>query len=139
MGSYAVLLAEPEESARERLRGVLERVGTELDAKIDVVEARDGTTAMALCSEKTFSLVVCEALLQGVSGLALLRALSKEGAQSPPVILVTGMGRDTDRYWGLRNGATAYFAKPFDETALTDRIKRTLTEPAAASELPARL
>jgi twitching motility two-component system response regulator PilH len=133
-----VLIVDPDEADRQRLCSVVARVAKATDSPLEVVEARDGTTAMALLSEKPFRLVLAEAILEGISGLALLRALGKRD-KGPPVVLVTRMTRETDRYWGLRNGALAYVPKPFDETALCERIERILTDPKVRSERPVKL
>ena len=41
-----------------------------------------------------------------------------------PIILVTTKDQDTDRMWGMRQGAKAYLTKPFSETELSDTITR---------------
>jgi DNA-binding response OmpR family regulator len=67
-------------------------------------------------------LVVAEILLEGQSGMQLLRRLrDRYGAQAPAVIFVTSMSNEVDRYWALRNGATAYVIKPFDDEFLRTR------------------
>ena len=49
-----------------------------------------------------------------------------------PVILVTTKDQDTDRMWGLRQGAKAYLTKPFSEDELAEVIERIFN----ARELP---
>lgn len=136
--SHRILVVDPDEGDRALLRTALDRVQATAGFSLDVTEARDGTTAMAMLSEKSFQLVLAEAILEGVSGFALLRALAKR-EQAPPVVLVTRMTRETDRFWGLRNGAVAYITKPFDQAALIDRVARILTDPKTPSERPLRL
>jgi twitching motility two-component system response regulator PilH len=51
------------------------------------------------------------------------------------VILVTTKDQETDRMWGMRQGAKAYLTKPFSEDELAAAITRNLVvgpDPAAA-------
>ncbi|MET0327817.1 MAG: response regulator, partial [Luteimonas sp.] len=43
-----------------------------------------------------------------------------------PVILVTTKDQDTDRVWGMRQGARAYLTKPFSEVELSEAILGTI-------------
>ena len=43
-----------------------------------------------------------------------------------PVILVTTKGQETDKIWGMRQGAKAYVTKPIDEKELTQAIATLL-------------
>ena len=93
----------------------------------------DGTTAMALWSDHPPRLVVCEVLLSGISGLALLRRMKADRPAMPPVVFVTRMARDSDRYWGLRNGAHAYLPQPYDDAQLLARVRDALDKGADAA------
>lgn len=126
------LVADPDKDARQHLVALLQRAGEEASVAVTIDEAADGTTAMAMWSEHRPDLVVCEVLLEGVSGLALLRRMLAEHGKLPPVVLVTSLARESDRYWGLRNGAHAYVRKPFDDAQLVKRLTTLLVEGAAA-------
>lgn len=126
------LVADPDREARAHVVALLERAAKESSVTLTIDEAADGTTAMAIWSEHRPDLVVCEVLLEGVGGLALLRRMLAELGKLPPVVLVTSLTRESDRYWGLRNGAHAYVRKPFDEELLVKRMATLLVEGAAA-------
>lgn len=132
-GPDRVLVAEPDADERARLCAVVQRAAAELQREVLLDQASDGTTAMAKWSEHTPRLVVCEVLLPGISGLALLRRMKSERATMPPVVFVTRMARDSDRYWGLRNGAHAYLPKPYDDEQLLGRIREVLEKGANAA------
>jgi len=40
--------------------------------------------------------------------------------------VVTSMNRDSDRYWGLKQGANAYINKPFDPQVLLSTVQKLL-------------
>jgi CheY-like chemotaxis protein len=92
------------------------------DRSLAIHEADNGSAAWALVEVVKPDLVVAEILLEGQSGMQLLRRLrDRYGAQAPAVIFVTSMSNEVDRYWALRNGATAYVIKPFDDEFLRTR------------------
>lgn len=126
------LVAEPDREARLHLVALAKQAAEAASVKLTIDEAADGTTAMAMWSEHRPDLVICEVLLEGVSGLALLRRMQAEHGTLPPVVLVTSLGRESDRYWGLRNGAHAYVRKPYDDEQLVRRIRTLLVEGSAA-------
>ena len=67
------------------------------------------------------------------SGLTVLERLKENPAtRHIPVILVTTKDQDTDRMWGMRQGAKAYLTKPFSEDELAEVIERIFN----ARELP---
>lgn len=120
------LVAEPDREARRHLVEILKKSAAAARVTLCVDEASDGTTAMAMWSEHQPDLVLCEVLLEGVSGLALLRRMHAEHGRLPPVLLVTALTGESDRYWGLRNGAFAYVRKPFDDAALERKLHDVL-------------
>lgn len=121
-----VLVADPDPAERGRLVELIERAAGALGRPVVIDQASDGTTAMALWVDHPPRLVVCEVLLDGLSGLALLRRMKADRPTLPPVIFVTRMSRASDRYWGLRNGAHAYLPKPYDDEQLLGRVRDAL-------------
>ncbi len=132
-----VLIADLDPEQRERLATVVRAAAAALGREVVIDQAADGTTAMALWSEHSPCLVLCEVLLEGLSGISLLRRMKAERKDVPPVIFVTRLSRESDRYWGLRNGAHAYLAKPYDDEQLRGRVTMVLDQGAdAARERP---
>ena len=90
-----------------------------------VHEADNGSAAWALVEVVKPDLLVAEILLDGISGMQLLRRLrDRYGGDAPAVMFVTTMSNEVDRYWALRNGATAYVIKPFDDEFLRTRATK---------------
>jgi twitching motility two-component system response regulator PilH len=88
-------------------------------------EADNGSAAWALVEVVKPDLVVAEILLDGISGMQLLRRLrDRYGRDAPATMFVTTMSNEVDRYWALRNGATAYVIKPFDDEFLRTRATK---------------
>jgi twitching motility two-component system response regulator PilH len=71
--------------------------------------------------------VLMDVVMPGVSGFQATRKLSKDpGTSAIPVILVTTKDQDTDRIWGMRQGARDYIVKPVDEDELLSKIRAVL-------------
>ncbi len=118
-----IIVADPDPEERARIHEVLDDVSTFLD----VLDAADRTEIDAHLRNHDVALIITEVLLEGGSGYDLLRALSKrEDENIPPVIFVTAMGRELDRYWALRNGAHAFLRKPYEDDRLRDRVNKAL-------------
>jgi twitching motility two-component system response regulator PilH len=139
-----IVIADPDPRERERAAALIEAMASEL-GDIVVHAAGDGREALALIETHHPELVVCEVLLSGISGLALLRRLRRARAGTAPVpryppphfILVTSMARESDRYWGLRNGAHGYVMKPYEDDLLQARVREVLV--AGDDALPEKL
>lgn len=68
-------------------------------------------------------LVVMDVVLPGTSGFSATRNLAKDPAtQHIPVILCSSKSAETDRVWGLRQGAKEYVTKPVDPDELLAKI-----------------
>ena len=74
-------------------------------------------------------LVMMDVILPGMNGFQATRALARDPAtQHIPVIIVSTKNMETDRVWGLRQGAKDYLVKPPSERELLNRIRALLPE-----------
>jgi twitching motility two-component system response regulator PilH len=90
-----------------------------------VVTAENGDEALLKVRSEKPSLVVMDVVMPGTSGYQATRAIARDPAtQSIPVILCTSKGAESDRIWGLRQGAKEYVVKPVDPEELLAKIAR---------------
>ncbi|RPH45518.1 MAG: response regulator [Burkholderiales bacterium] len=88
-----------------------------------VVTAENGAEALLKIRSERPSLVVMDVVMPGASGFQVTRLMSRDPeTQSIPVILCTSKGAETDRIWGLRQGARGYLTKPVDAEELLAKI-----------------
>jgi twitching motility two-component system response regulator PilH len=88
-----------------------------------VVTAESGVEALAKIRVERPSLVVMDVVMPGASGFQVVRTLTRDPeTQSIPVILCTSKSAETDRIWGLRQGARDYITKPVDAEELLAKI-----------------
>ena len=73
-------------------------------------------------------LVLMDVVLPGQNGFQATRTLSKDNdTSSIPIVIVTTKSMETDRVWGLRQGAKDFLTKPVSEQELMSRIQNLLT------------
>ena len=88
-----------------------------------VVTAENGAEALAKIRAERPSLVVMDVVMPGASGYQVTRALTRDPeTQAIPVILCTSKSAETDRIWGLRQGARDYVTKPVNAEELLAKI-----------------
>ena len=72
-------------------------------------------------------LVLMDVVLPGQNGFQATRTLSRdEATKNIPIILCTSKGQETDKVWGMRQGAKAYVTKPVNEAQLITTIKEII-------------
>jgi len=116
-----ILIVDDSPTETHVLKGMLEKNGHEVDA-VDNAEAGISRT-----KESKPELVLMDVVMPGMNGFQATRALSKDpDTQHIPIIIVTTKDQETDRVWGLRQGAKDYITKPVDETELNNKINAVL-------------
>ena len=119
-----ILLIEDSPTERAVLAQMLQRNGHET---LLAGSAEDGLEMARLQQP---DLVLMDVVLPGMSGFQALRAMRRDaGTSEIPVIIVSTKGMDTDRSWGLRQGAKDYFVKPPQEDQLISRINELVGAP----------
>ena len=92
-----------------------------------VVTAQDGEEGIAKAKSDVPDLVLMDVVMPGLNGFQATRKLSRDPlTQNIPVIIVTTKDQETDREWGLRQGASAYLTKPVDGAELLERVNTVL-------------
>jgi|SRR5579883_1156024 DNA-binding response OmpR family regulator len=113
-----VLVVEDSLTDMQILIGCLQKGG------IDVLIAQTGEEAMATISRHKPDVVLLDVVLPGCSGFEVCREL-KENAEtnSIPIVLCSTKGGEMDKFWGMKQGASAYLTKPIDQEELVRTIK----------------
>lgn len=114
-----VLLIEDEPNIVEALSFILTRDGWTVHAHAD------GATAAARVRSGAPEVVVLDAMLPGLSGFEVLRALRADPQTAAiPVLMLTARGQDKDRDLAMRLGATGFMTKPFANAELVAEVRR---------------
>ncbi len=111
-----VILVEDNLSLAEAVRNALQDQGHAVD------HLDDGLAADAFLKTERADVVALDVQLPGLSGIEVLRALRARG-DATPVLLLTAMGKTSDRVAGLDAGADDYLVKPFEMAELFARLR----------------
>ncbi len=116
-----VLIVDDSATAREMLSSILQNVG------MKVIEARDGVEAQQKIADSPPDIVVLDIIMPRMNGYDLCRWLKKTpNGQNIPVLMCSSKAEQFDRYWGIKQGADAYLAKPFHPSELIETVKSLL-------------
>jgi CheY-like chemotaxis protein len=95
-----------------------------------IIHAANGAEALRKTIEDKPDLVLLDVQMPVMDGVQVLSALKKDPKTKPiPVIVVTTLGRDTDREILLEGGADGFLSKPIDSRKLLSLIRELLGEP----------
>lgn len=114
-----VLIVDDSPTETYKLTGMLEKNGHA------VITAENGEQGVATAKAEIPDLVLMDIVMPGLNGFQATRQLGKAPETSHiPVIIVTTKDQETDRVWGMRQGAKAYLTKPIDEKDLLSTIAK---------------
>ena len=92
-----------------------------------VVTAESGESGVSVAKQELPDLVLMDVVMPGLNGFQATRQLKKDPATAHiPVVIVTTKDQETDKIWGMRQGAKDYLTKPVDEGNLINTIQAIL-------------
>ena len=117
-----LLIAEDSITARTLVKSILEGAGYQVVATVD------GLDALTRLKTDPFDLVVSDVDMPRMNGFELTsRIRADQNLKDLPVVLVTALGSQKDREYGVEVGANAYLVKSdFDQSNLLAIIQRLL-------------
>ena len=112
-----ILIVDDSPSQLMGIRRIVEKLGHE------ALTAEDGAAGVEVAKRELPDLILMDVVMPNLNGFQATRSITREPATKHiPVILVTTKDQDTDRMWGMRQGARAYLTKPFSEEELSQVI-----------------
>ncbi len=89
--------------------------------------AGDGQEGVRMAREMHPDLIFMDIVMPGMNGYQATRAIVNDpDTKRIPIVMVTSKGHDTDRVWGLRQGAVDYLVKPVSPDVLVEKAQSTL-------------
>ncbi len=86
--------------------------------------AENGSEALRRLEEAKPDLILMDVVMPGQNGYQLTRTITRDPRFADvPVILCTSKNQETDKVWGLRQGARDYLVKPVNGDELVAKIK----------------
>jgi len=116
-----ILIVDDSPTEAHVLKGMLEKHGFEVET------AENGTEGIERAKELKPDLILMDVVMPGLNGFQATRQLTKATETSHiPVIIVTTKDQETDRVWGMRQGARDFLSKPVAEKTLMEKINAVL-------------
>ena len=113
-----VLLVDDSKTELHHLSDMLSKRG------YSVRTAENGEEAMRRLAEDKPDLILMDVVMPGQNGFQLTRAITRDPQFADvPVIMCTSKNQETDRVWGMRQGARDYIVKPVDPSELMAKIR----------------
>jgi len=89
-----------------------------------VKTAENAEDAFRRLAEEKPDLILMDVVMPGQNGFQLTRAITRDPLYADvPIIMCTSKNQETDRVWGMRQGARDYITKPIDSDELMAKIK----------------
>jgi twitching motility two-component system response regulator PilH len=118
MAIQKVLLVDDSKTELHHLSEILLKRGYQ------VRTAENGDEAMRRLNEEKPDLILMDVVMPGQNGFQLTRAITRDPRFADvPVIMCTSKNQETDKVWGMRQGARDYIVKPVNADELVAKIK----------------
>lgn len=117
MAIQKILVVDDSPTERYFLTDILIKNG------FSVSTAENGEEALLKVKSDKPQLILMDVVMPGQNGFQITRAIARDPETNDvPIIICTSKGQETDRIWGLRQGARDYIVKPVDPQELLSKI-----------------
>jgi twitching motility two-component system response regulator PilH len=102
----------------------LRLVSSALQGKgFEVITATDGEEALDKAVREMPELIVLDIVLPKKNGFQVCRQLkTAPNTRDIKILLLSSKSQDSDRFWGMKQGADGYVTKPFDDADLLQTV-----------------
>ena len=116
-----ILIVDDSPSQLMGMKRIVEKLGHE------PLQAEDGAAGVEAAKRELPDLILMDVVMPNLNGFQATRSISKDPSTAHiPIVLVTTKDQETDKVWGMRQGAKGYITKPFNEADLVKAIGRLL-------------
>ena len=113
-----ILVVDDSKTELHHITGILGKRG------YSVRTAQNGEEALRRLDEEKPDLILMDVVMPGQNGFQLTRTITRDPRwSSVPVIMCTSKNQETDKVWGMRQGAREYIVKPVAAAELLAKIK----------------
>ncbi|KJS33643.1 MAG: chemotaxis protein CheY [Desulfatitalea sp. BRH_c12] len=121
MSSEKILIVEDSPTSMLQITTILQKRG------YDLMYAVDGEEALQKAVAYVPNLIVLDVILPKKNGFQVCRQLKNTpGMQGIKILMLTSKTQQSDRFWGLKQGADDYMTKPFEANDLLKKVNELL-------------
>ena len=118
MAVKKILIIDDSPTERAFLEGLLVKSG------YNVVAANSGEEGVEKAKAELPDLILMDVVMPGLNGFQATRAIMREETTKHiPVFICTTKDQETDKIWGMRQGAKDYLVKPINSSELLAKIQ----------------
>ena len=90
-----------------------------------ITTVTDGEAAEEKAKTDKFDLVILDVIMPKKNGFQVCREIkTNDRTKNIPVIIVTSKDQESDKFWGMKQGADEYLTKPFKPEDLLKAVKK---------------
>jgi twitching motility two-component system response regulator PilH len=120
MAGKKILIVDDSATERYFVMETLSKQGYEC------ITAQNGNEAIQKSRSELPDVILMDIVMPGIDGYKATRAISHdEATKHIPVIICTSKNQETDRVWGMRQGAKDFLVKPVRAKDLLEKIAAT--------------
>lgn len=117
MSIQKVLVVDDSKTELMYLTDLLKKQG------FQVRTAENAQEAIQHLAEEKPDLILMDVVMPGQNGFQLTRSIARDTKYADvPIIMCTSKNQETDKVWGMRQGARGYITKPVDAAELQAKI-----------------
>lgn len=121
VGPATILVVDDSPTETRILTNILVKAGYQVETATNGEEGVERATALIP------DLILMDVIMPILNGFQATRLLRRQAETADiPIIMVTTKDMQTDRTWGLRQGASDYLIKPVDREVLLERVRTWL-------------
>ncbi len=129
MANSKILIVEDSPTYLRKIADFLQGSGYE------IITAIDGEEALEKAVQENPKLIVLDVILPKKNGFQVCRQLKTSPAtQDIKILMMTSKSQDSDRFWGLKQGADEYLTKPLAEDVLLANVTRLLSDEPTSNQ-----
>ena len=116
-----VLIIDDSPTELHLFQTMLEKAGFE------TLVADSGEEGLKVAKASLPDCILMDVVMPGMNGFQATRRLTRDPATaSIPVIMITNKDQETDKIWGMRQGAVEYVVKPVKDSVLVAMINSVM-------------
>ena len=121
MTTKTIMIVEDSPTAMRHIQSILGDNGYRVQC------ASDGEEALEIAIQEPPDLILLDIILPKKNGFQVCRQLkTTPDTENIKIIMLTSKSQDSDRFWGLKQGADEYMTKPFEDEAMLANVERLL-------------